>query len=126
MKNTKAKITIIALILLTFLGQAVASVAMSCSHQMAMDMSTMSHGNMDDAISHTNMMLESDKQDSSQGYLMDCCQEQCKCPMSGCVSLSLLKDTRFYAGVIAEQKISQLALVHQSQINTSLYRPPIS
>ena len=112
--------------LLTFLGQAVASVTMSCSHEMAMDMSTMSHDKMTDARSHTNMMLSSEKPDSSQDYLMDCCQEQCKCPMSGCVSLSLLLDIRFNADIIAEQKISLLALVHQSQINTSLYRPPIS
>lgn len=126
MRNTKAKITIIVLMLLTFFGQAIASVTMSCSHEMTMDMSTMSHDNMADAISHTNMMLESDKQDSSQEYLMDCCQEQCKCSMSGCVSLSLLLHTRFNTGVIAEQKILQLALVHQSQINASLYRPPIS
>lgn len=112
--------------LLTFLGQAVASVTMSCSHEMTMDMSTMSHDNMADAISHTDMMLESDKQDSSQDYLMDCCQEQCKCPMSGCVSLSLLLDIRFNADIIAEQKISLLPLLHQSQVNASLYRPPIS
>lgn len=112
--------------LLTFFGQAVASVTVSCSHEMTMDMSTMSHDNMADAISHTNMMLESDQQDSSQDYLMDCCQEQCKCPMSGCVSLSLLLDIRYNADIIAEQKISLLSLVHQSQINASLYRPPIS
>lgn len=113
---------------MTFLGQAVASVTMSCSHEMTMDMelSTMSHDNMPDNTSHTSMMLESDKQGSSQDYLMDCCQEQCKCPMSGCISLSLLLDTRLNAGVIAEKKIFQLPLVHQSQINASLYRPPIS
>lgn len=114
--------------LLTFIGQAVASVSMSCSHEMNMDIhmefSTMSHGDMPDT--HTSMMLESDKQESSQDYLMDCCQEQCKCPMSGCVSLSLLLDTGVNAEVIAEKKIFQLSLIHQSQINASLYRPPIS
>jgi hypothetical protein len=124
-KNTKAKIIIIALMLLTFLGQAVASVSMSCSHEMTMDMATMDHDNMSDSKSHKTMMLESDKQNSNQDYLMDCCQEQCQCPMSGCVSLSFLLDTRFNAGVIAEQKISQLSVVHKSQINASLYRPPI-
>jgi len=112
--------------LLTFIGQAVASVSMSCSHEMDMDMefSTMSHDNMPDT--HASMMQESNKQDSSQDYLMDCCQEQCKCPMSGCISLSLLLDTHLNPGVIAEQKITQRSLVHQSQINASLYRPPIS
>lgn len=64
--------------------------------------------------------------DSSQSTVMDCCQEQCKCPMSGCISLSFLIDTRFNTVIIAEQKIVQLPLIHQSQINTSLYRPPVS
>ena len=110
--------------LLTFIGQAVASVSMSCSHEMNMELSMMSHDNMTDI--HASMMQESIKQESSQDYLMDCCQEQCKCPMSGCVSLSLLLDTHLNPGVITDQKIIQLPLVHQSQINASLYRPPIS
>ena len=128
MKNTKTKITIIALMLVTFFGQALASVSMSCTHEMAMEMSMMDHDNMLDTASHASMMLASSEQysDSTQSAVMDCCQEQCKCPMSGCISLSFLFDTRFNAEIIAEQKIVQLPLIHQSQINTSLYRPPIS
>lgn len=73
------------------------------------------------------MMLENSEQVSSQGVLMDCCLEECKCPMSGCVSVSLLFDEiHFNTEIITEQKIAQLPLIHQSQINTSLYRPPIS
>jgi hypothetical protein len=96
-RNTKTKIIIIALMLVAFFGQALASVTMSCTHEMAMELS-----------------------------VMDCCQEQCKCPMSGCISLSFLIDTRFNTAIIAEQKIVQLPLIHQSQIHTSLYRPPVS
>ncbi|MDX2370787.1 MAG: hypothetical protein QNK36_20695 [Colwellia sp.] len=128
MKNTKANIVIIALMLVTFFGQALASVTMSCTHEMTMDMelSMMAHDNMPDTASHASMMLDNGEQDSSQIALMDCCQEQCKCPMSGCISLSFLFDTRFNTVIITEQKIVQLPLIHQSQINTSLYRPPIS
>jgi hypothetical protein len=122
-KNTKTKIVIIALMFVTFFGQALASVTMSCTHEMAMELSMMTHDNMPDTASHARMMIESNDQGSG---LMDCCQEQCKCPMNGCVSPSLLSDTRFKSGVIAEHKISQLPLLHQSQINASLYRPPIS
>jgi len=114
--------------LLTFLGQAFASATMFCTHEMAMDMerSMMVHGNMPDTTNHASMMLESSEQGSSKNLLMDCCQEQCKCSMSGCVSLSLLRDTFSNNEIITEQKIAQLPLIHQSQINTSLYRPPIS
>lgn len=128
MKNTKTNIVIIALMLVTFFGQALASVTMSCTHEMIMDMelSMMTHDNMSDAASHARMMIESDDQSSGDNSSMDCCQEQCKCPMNGCVSPSLLSDTRFKSGVISEQKISQLPLIHQLQINSSLYRPPIS
>jgi len=125
-KNTTTNITIIALMLVTFLGQAFASSTMSCTHEMTMEMSMMANDNMPDTASHANVILASSELDSSQSYLLDCCQEQCKCPMSGCISLSLLFDTHFNAGIIAEQKIVQLPLIHQSQINTSLYRPPIS
>lgn len=128
MRNTKGKIVIIALMLVTFVGQALASVTMSCSHEMTMDMeqSMMADDNMPDTAIHASMMRKNAKQNSGQNSLMDCCQEQCKCPMNGCVSLSLLLDTRFNTDVIAEKKIAQLPLIHQSQINASLYRPPIS
>ncbi len=112
--------------LMTFLGQAFASATMYCTHEMTMELSMMDHDNMSDTASHASMMSESRDEGSSESGVMDCCQEQCKCPMSGCISISLLFDTGFSAGIIAEQKIAQLPLIHQSQINTSLYRPPIS
>lgn len=114
--------------LLTFVGQALATVTMSCTHEMTMDMelSMMDHDNMSDTANHASMMVESDDKGSGKNSLMDCCQDQCKCQMNGCVSLSILSDTRFKSDVIAEQKIPQLPLLHQPQINASLYRPPIS
>ncbi len=122
MKKTKANIVIIALMLVAFLGQAFASADVSCIHKMPMELSMMNHDNMSDTMGDASSMLES----SEQGNIMDCCQEQCKCPMSGCLSLYILSSTRFNAGVIAEQKIAQLPAIHQSQVSTSLYRPPIS
>lgn len=117
------------LMFVTFFGQALASVTMSCSHEMTMDMelSMMAHENMQNTANHARMMVESDEQGS--GASMDCCQEQCKCPMTACISLYLFFDNRYTAfsvEVIAEKKIAQLPLLHQSQINSSLYRPPIS
>ena len=114
--------------LVTFVSQALATVTMSCTHEMTMDMklSMMDHDNMPDTASHASIMVESDDKGSVENCLMECCQEQCKCQMNGCVSLSILSDIRFKSGVIAEQKIAQLPFLHQSQINASLYRPPIS
>lgn len=128
MKRTKTNIVIIALMFLTFLGQAFASATISCSHSMMMDMesSTMAPDDMSGMESHANVVLINGEQADNQDVLMDCCQEQCKCPMNGCVNLSLLFHTQLNAEIISEQKITQLPLIHQSQINTSLYRPPIS
>ena len=129
MKRSKGSVIIITLMLLTFIGQAFASASISCNHDMAMEpeSSVASNSNMPNTTDHTRMMLDSEESANSQSMLMDCCQEECKCPMSGCVSVSLLfSHVHFNAGVITQQKIVQLPLVLQSQINTSLYRPPIS
>ena len=121
MKLTQNKIFVILLMLVAFIGQAVASTTMSCVHE-SMDMSTMQHATMSETMmNHADMTTN-----SQQNNKMDCCQEQCKCPMSGCVSIYLLVDTRFNSEPIPEQKISQLSSIHQSQTNSSLYRPPIS
>jgi len=112
--------------LMTFFGQTLASTAVYCSHEMPMDQSMMSHDNMADNDNHMRMMLASNEHNSGKSTLMDCCQEECKCPMSGCVSLSLLNDLRFNTEIISAQKIPLLPLIRQSQTNTSLYRPPIS
>ena len=115
--------------LVAFIGQAMASnvlsyTMVSCTHQsMQSDMKMMSH-----APNHESMMSESmdEKTDNNQKMMMDCCQEQCECPMNGCVNLSVLFDTHFTANIMIEQKILQSSSSHQSQNTTSLYRPPIS
>ena len=117
--------------LIAFTTQVMASTAMSyaeisCTHASMgakMTHDDMADGTMaDDTMDHASMMLS----DSNQEKIMDCCQEQCQCPMSGCVSLSFLLSTNFNSEVIAEQKILQSSSLQQSQINSSLYRPPIS
>jgi hypothetical protein len=113
--------------LLTFVGQAFASATLSCNHDMAMGSSMTTNSNMPDTVNHADMMMQKGVYDDDQNALMDCCQEECKCPMSGCISVSLLfSNIHFTAEIFPQQKIVQLPLIHQSQINTSLYRPPIS
>ena len=111
--------------LIAFMGQSIAGnvlsyTMVSCNHQsMQSNMAMMSHEDM----THTGMMTE---QGSTQIAIMDCCQEQCECPMNGCVNLSVLSNINFNVNVIVEHKILQLALSHQSRVNTSLYLPPLS
>ncbi len=118
--------------LVAFTTQVMASSAMSyaaisCAHKsMSADMPMMTNGYVanempNKVMGQTSMMLSDNNQEK-----MDCCQEQCHCPMSGCVSLSFLFNTHFNTEVIVEQKIAQLSSLHQSQVNSSLYRPPIS
>jgi len=115
--------------LLTFIGQAFASATISCNHDMAMESSMTANSNMENTAHHARMMLQNGMHgnDSGQNTLMDCCQEECKCPMNGCVSVSLLFNHIYFdTEIIAEQKITQITLILPSQINASLYRPPIS
>ncbi len=127
MKLAQNKIVVILFMLVAFIGQAMASITVPCAHEsMNTNMSMMTHEamtNMDHA-----MMIDSAEQTADENTLMDCCQEQCKCPMNGCISLSLLVNVNlsFNYGVITQQKISQLLSLHQPQVNSSLYRPPIS
>jgi hypothetical protein len=118
---------------LAFISQTMTSTALAystadCTYgAMNTDMSKMSHENMDsgmmnEIMNHANMMLS----DSSQNTTMDCCQEQCKCSISGFASLPLFTINHFNAEVITEKKISQSPLLQQSQVTSSLYRPPIS
>lgn len=123
MKLAHNNILIVMLMLVAFIGQAMASTAVSYSAASCV------HGSMNAEMvmmTHTDMMLKDSEQGKNQAAIMDCCQEQCQCPMSGCVSLSLLFNTQFNSEVVSEQKIFQFSSLHQSQINSSLYRPPIS
>jgi len=128
MKLAQNKILVILLMLVAFIGQAMASITVPCAHEsMNTNMSMMAHEDMSN-MNHTDMMSDGTEQADNQTTTMDCCQEQCKCPMNGCISISLFVNVNlgFNYGVIAQQKISQLPSLHQPQVNTSLYRPPIS
>lgn len=43
--------------LVAFFGQALASVTMSCTHEMAMELSVMDHDNIVYTASHASLML---------------------------------------------------------------------
>jgi hypothetical protein len=124
----KNRLLIALLMLMPFISQTMASTAMACVHQVQHnDFSMMTHHSeagpsTGEMISHTDMNSEN-KVDES---MMDCCKVQCQCAMSSCFSFSALLNYTFNAYISGEQKIAQLPSLVLPQVNSSLYRPPIS
>ena len=128
MKIIQSSLLVTLLMLMTFVGQTMASTTMLCVHESSTaDTSKLAHHDNDnsadgDTHHHGMLTMESNEKASE----MDCCQEQCQCPMNGCFSLSVLVNNTFNPSLKGEQKITQLSSLALSQINSSLYRPPIS
>ncbi len=111
---------LIAMMLLTFVGQSVASVAMVCD---------MPHGSMQ-MDHHANMNADSDMSDMSD---MDCCPEDamdnsdCACPFNACTAHSLLPLNDLVVKSIKQsEKVTVLGASQLSFHASSLYRPPIT
>lgn len=113
------------LVLLVFVGQAMASAAMPCQmdmqsqpHQMAMDESSNSVHMMHDDLDSSNQASKSD----SSG----CAELDCSCPMVGCSS-AMLPAASFQNKVlpISSHINNQSLLLAINQVSSSLYRPPI-
>ncbi|WP_409424018.1 hypothetical protein [Pseudoalteromonas sp. RW-H-Ap-1] len=110
-------------LLLTFVGQAVASVAMFCE---------MPHTNMAThaSMQHSEMAMSDDADTTTMS--MDCCSEQstliqdCSCPMSACSSHSALHvNSLFIASKLPSEKVQHAVVQHQANFARSLYRPPM-
>ena len=108
---------LIAMMLLTFVGQSVASVAMVCD---------MPHASMQ-MDHHANMNADSDMSD------MDCCHEDamdnsdCACPFNACTAHSLLPLNDLVVKSIKQsEKVTVLGANQLSFHVSSLYRPPIT
>ena len=110
-------------LLLTFVGQAVASVSMVCD-MPHMNMAT--HASMQ----HSDMAMSNDADTTTMS--MDCCSEQgtltqdCSCPMSACSSHSVLHvNSLFIASKLPSEKVQHAVIQHQVNFARSLYRPPM-
>lgn len=109
-------------LLLTFVGQAVASVSMSC--EMPHMSQTHSQETDTDDMRH-NM---------SAGMMdMDCCDDdatstqECACPMSACSTHSMLSMSNlFTVTLLSTEKVQLYTPQNQHYIASSLYRPPMS
>lgn len=120
------KTLMVLLICLTFVGQAVASTAMSyhmismkgkMAQEQTQSMAMMDHSN------HTMMDHASDKSDESTD---DCCAKTCSCFTGSCSSIAtLMKDTYGNFSINFSSKIISNSTLALSQQPKSLYRPPI-
>jgi len=123
MKPVRNNIVIVILMLVAFIGQAMASTAMSYSGASCVD------GDMANTMpmmSHDHMLLDDSDKKTAMMASMDCCQDDCKCPSNGCLSLSFLLNTSLNSQVFSDKKITQFPSLNKSQASSSLYRPPIS
>ncbi|KPH65195.1 hypothetical protein [Pseudoalteromonas porphyrae] len=109
-------------LLLTLVGQAVASVTMSCE---------MPHMNQ----THSQVTDTSDMHhDIPAGMMnMDCCDDdatanqECGCPMSACSTHSMLSmNALFSVTLTPPEKVQLYTPQNQHRIASSLYRPPMS
>ncbi|WP_232224781.1 hypothetical protein [Pseudoalteromonas sp. S3431] len=116
-------------LLLIFVGQAVASVAMVCEMPY-MPTKTAMHAQMPMTQSSDTTAVASMSENMMQ---MDCCddestpQNDCKCPISGCAANSMVNvDTLFRVILLESEKVNISVFTTQINIPRSLYRPPMS
>ncbi|MCL1062308.1 CopL family metal-binding regulatory protein [Shewanella benthica] len=125
---------ILMLMLLTFVGQAYASVIMPYSMSMGMSTSTMSQHSMsqDTMEMSQDSMQDPDSAHSGMSHTMtndeqqDCCKSVCNCAMGSCFSVAL---TMALPGLdITTHPLLKMSVFKMTTLNqypSSLYRPPI-
>ncbi|MFV0595674.1 CopL family metal-binding regulatory protein [Shewanella sp.] len=122
---------IIVCVLLTFVGQAFASVILPCPMEMktvhTADGTKTSQASQQKNTCHhstiTNKDMGKDVTDKSHS---DCCDSQCSCPMGSCLSVALTMKQLELEGNIQATEFTQILVVSVlPQYKSSLYRPPI-
>ena len=113
------RVLVISLMLLAFVGQAVASAIMP----FQMDMSQSGISTSMDTHSGHHEMNQMDKTDVAG--LFDCCKHDSNCSMAGC-SAALVNETALGLGVEPSQPVFAPLMTLQSRYFSSLFRPPIT
>jgi len=132
--QSKIKLKIVVLMLLTFIGQAsAASIFSVCQMEMQAQTHTnptstnQTHGNLPQtqSMDHSSHLMDMQMADSSLINDMDCCQSDGGCSMSGCISLALFSVQEASTPSFSTASILLDFDVSIIQIPSSLYRPPI-
>lgn len=118
MRKTRCKTIILAVLMMTFIGQAFASINMSCEDMNSSleFQEVMSSSHMD----HSQMMgIASDNASSSE------CNTDCECTLGGCNTAVVPVAQQLFVANLSLQSRDQVTLAVK-QLANSLYRPPIS
>ena len=122
---------IIMCVLLTFVGQAFASVILPCpmetnTMQAIDDAQTLMASHQKKSCHHspiTNKNIGNDVTDTSQS---DCCDSQCNCPSGSCLSVALTMKQLELKGIVQTTELTLIPIVNVlPQYKSSLYRPPM-
>lgn len=117
--------TLILVLLLSLIGQGMATSAMSCDmhHDNQLQMQDMDHSAM---LHHDMSNHPSDKQLSNDMVQHDCCNDESSCPMNSCVAISYLTvdSPQIDINSLSREFLNEKHK-HSQQTLLSLYRPPI-
>lgn len=115
---------LMVLALLSFLGQVVSAPLKVCL--------TENSGDSGHSMEHSMVMADNEHHDMSNMNMqtmmqMDCCQDDCQCPIDMCVSIAFIDDSsqilfNDFTDSVVFQNINS---IQPSQKQDSLYRPPI-
>jgi hypothetical protein len=122
MQIAKYRNIIVALLMMTFIGQVVASTTVPCqsqpaplqSHEQMVDSGVMDHSQ--------HMSLKASSVDAITA--LECCPD-CDCSLGGCASAAVPTSQSAFASNLASSMSHYIELT-ESQLAVSLFRPPIS
>ena len=122
MRIAKYRNIIVALLLLTFTGQMVASTAVSCQNQPA---PSQSHEQMmDSGVMEHSQYMSLYALSADYVTALECCPD-CDCSLGGCATAALPASQPAFASGFSLLMIHYNELA-ESQLAVSLFRPPIS
>lgn len=124
-----SNVLVVLIMLVAFVGQALAYSSMACemagdphqAHMMMQEESASSHQSMDhENMSHAQM------DHSNMSSSDDCCGIDCMCPASACTSFTFVTEHAPFSNTTMTNEAIVLPAIEQpSSLPSSLYRPPI-
>ena len=114
---------LIVLLMLVFGGQAIASVSISCQNQAS---SSLSSGQtlISGMVDHSQHLMELSSSAGEKASLDDC--PDCDCNLHRCFSSTTLPSTQSLSSSILVSVTSHYNELIDSQLTSTLFRPPIS
>jgi len=122
--NSISKALILAIMLISFVGQALAFISVPCGMSSKSNQSqiNMVHSSM----IHHEQMNHAEVNKKGTSNLHDCCGPECSCPVSACFTVAILPSNMGFIGITyLSENISTQIQNHPKTVYSSLFRPPI-